>query len=101
MGFLTAVLRSHWGRCIAERQLECGRHGWRSLACSCCGPVLMEAQSRVAVRRLDWSDVLVTGGVILLVIGLWTMAPPWAMVLMGGVSIVGGLLLGTAISSRK
>ena len=61
----------------------------------------MEAQSRVAVRRLDWSDVLVTGGVILLVVGLWTMAPPWAMVLMGGVSIVGGLLLGTAISSRK
>ena len=53
------------------------------------------------MRRLDWSDVLVTGGVILLVIGLWTMAPPWAMVLMGGVSIVGGLLLGTAISSRK
>ncbi len=53
------------------------------------------------MRRLDWTDALTTIGAIALVLGLWQMAPAWAMVLIGFIAVVGGLLLGANLSSRR
>ncbi len=53
------------------------------------------------MRRLDWTDAAIVSGAILVLIGLWQIAPPWALTLIGAVVIVGGLLGSDIFSHRR
>lgn len=47
-------------------------------------------------QRVDWTDALIIVGIVVVVAGIWQMAPGWASIFAGGMVMVGGMVIGAA-----